>query len=71
MMSVAERIAEDLQTLPESAQAEVLDFVEFLKTRTRTAEDAEWSAFSLAQAMRGMEDEPSPYSESDLKEAFS
>ena len=70
MMSVAERIAADLQVLPESAQAEVLDFVEFLKAKTRTAEDADWSALSLAQAMRGMEDEPSLYSESDLKEIF-
>ena len=32
----------------------IQDFVEFLKNKTRTAEDADWSAFSLAQAMRGM-----------------
>jgi hypothetical protein len=69
-VSVTERITNDLKTLPESAQAEVLDFVEFLKNKTRTAEDADWSAFSLAQAMRGMEAEPSLYSESDLKEVF-
>jgi hypothetical protein len=69
-MSVAERIAEDLRTLPESAQSEVLDFVEFLKARTRAQEDADWSSFSLAQAMRGMEGEPDLYSDKDLKETF-
>ena len=31
-------------------------------------EDTGWSVFSLCQAMRGMEDEPSPYSADDLKE---
>ena len=69
-MSVAEKIAQDLQALPESAQTEVLDFVEFLKTKAGTKQDADWSAFSLGQALRGMETEPSPYSEADLKEVF-
>ena len=69
-MSVADEIVEDLRVLPESTQAEVLDFVRFLKSKATTGEDADWSAFSLGQAMRGLEDEPSLYSEQDLKEVF-
>jgi hypothetical protein len=53
--------------LPESKKAEVLDFVEYLKTK---AEDKDWSIFSLSSAMRGMEDEDSPYSLGDLQESF-
>lgn len=69
-MNVAERIAKDIQALPESAQAEVLDFIEFLKNKTRAEENADWSAISLAQAMRGMETEPGLYSTDDVKEKF-
>jgi hypothetical protein len=74
LMTLAEKIFTHLQALPEGDQAEVLDFVEFLqnKSKRRKAEDeerTEWSAFSLAQALRGMEDEPG-YSEDDLKERF-
>jgi len=73
-MTLAEKIFTHLQALPEAYQAEVMDFVEFLenKSKSRKAEDEEdkeWSAFSLAQALRGMEDEPG-YSEDDLKERF-
>ncbi len=56
-MSVAERILQHHRYLPEPAQAEVLDFVE--------------SELSLAQAMRGMEGEPSLYTPADIKEALS
>lgn len=72
-MSLAEKIVEHLRRLPEEAQAEVLDFVELLETRSKKSrkdpEDA-WSSFSLAQAMRGMEDEEEIYSLEDLREAF-
>lgn len=68
-MSVLEQIIRDVQELPELAQAEVLDFVQFLKGKT-AAEDADWSAMSLAQAMRGMEAEPDLYSEGNIKEHF-
>ncbi|MBM4037922.1 MAG: hypothetical protein FJ290_05355 [Planctomycetes bacterium] len=74
-MSVAEEAIQHLRALPEPMQAQVLEFIEQLEHRARegngAAEDAEWSAFSLAAAMRGMEDEPSPYSTDDLKERFS
>jgi hypothetical protein len=73
-MTTAEAIVRSLEPLPEVAKQEVLDFVEFIKARRRQEtpreEDAAWSEFSLAAAMRGMEDEESPYSLADLKESF-
>jgi hypothetical protein len=73
-MTTAQAIAERLQELPEVAQREVLHFVEFLRSRSpsRAARDEEaaWSTLSLKAAMRGMEDEPSPYTSADLKESF-
>jgi len=72
-MTTAQAIVEQLLSLPEDAQAEVLDFIEFLKTRKagegEKHEDAEWGKLSLASAMRGMEDEESPYTVDDLKES--
>lgn len=67
-MTIAEKIVKHVQSLPESLQAEVLDFVEYLETKK---DKSEWSAFSLSNAMRGMENENSPYSLNDLKERFS
>jgi len=46
----------------------VLEFVEFLKEKERKAEDNALKEGSLAAAMRGMEDEESLYSESDIIE---
>jgi len=43
-----------IQELPESKKAEVLDFVEYLKSKT---DERDWSEFSLSSAMGGMEDE--------------
>jgi hypothetical protein len=74
-MTVAELVYQHLRSLPESVQVQVLDYVEFLEARARGGkdgqEDAEWSALSLSQAMRGLEDEASAYSTKDLKETFS
>lgn len=73
-MTTAQAIARHIETLPEAAQREVLDFVEFLESMTEPGivreRDGAWSSFSLASAMRGMEDEPSPYTVADLKESF-
>jgi hypothetical protein len=69
-MSIVEKVARNLQVLPESAQIEVLDFVEFLTSKAEIREDADWSEFSLGEAVRGLEDEPIQYSEQDLKEVF-
>jgi hypothetical protein len=73
-MTTTEAILHRLQALPETARLEILDFVEFLEARRyRSAvreEDSAWSAFSLASAMRGMEDEETPYTLADLRESF-
>jgi hypothetical protein len=74
-MIVSEKIIQKVAKLPISIQLEVLDFVEFLaqKAERQTAheETAQWSEFSLNQAMRGLEDEDSPeYTEADLKEKW-
>lgn len=69
-MSLTERIIKNVKTLPESKQVEVLDFVEYLRSKSEREENTEWEDLSLSSAMRGMEDEKSPYSINDLKETF-
>lgn len=71
-MSLAELI-EKLKALPSDRQAEVSDFIEFLSSRSADApqcgEDwigARYSEFSLAQALRGIEDDPVVYTEGDI-----
>ena len=66
-MSLEEKIIRYVQELSESKKAEVLDFVEYLRSK---AEEREWSEFSLSWAMSGMENEVSPYSLEDIKESF-
>jgi len=68
-MTVMEKIMQHIQSLPESLQTEVLDFVEYLEAKMGKNE-ADWTALSLSSAMRGMEDEPPLYSFQDLKESF-
>lgn len=76
-MQVTEKIYRNVQKLPESFQAEVLDFVEFLlskseRKKTQQQDEPDWSTFSLTSAMRGMEDEDTPdYTTDDLKVHFS
>lgn len=75
-MNVAEKINEQVRRLPEPTQVEVLDFVEYLLTKAERKqvreEDQDWSRFSLASAMRGMETEDQPeYTDEDLEERFS
>lgn len=75
-MQVAEKIHRDVNRLPETFQAEVLDFVEYLLAKSERElareEELEWSGFSLAAAMRGMEDEDTPdYTTRELKVVFS
>ena len=73
-MTTAQAIVQQVAELPEEAQREVLDFVEFIKARAAgnlpREEETAWSALSLASAMKGMEDEESPYTLGDLKETF-
>jgi hypothetical protein len=69
-MTLAEKILHHLSTLPETRQSEVLDFIEFLQKRMAAGSEEDWKQLSLASAMRGMEDETSPYTPADLKESF-
>ena len=74
-MSLPENIIKHIQNLPESFQAEVLDFVEYLESKINKGkkyegEETDWSKLSLSFAMRDMEEEDSPYSLSDLKERY-
>lgn len=66
-MTTTERIVHHLQSLSETRRLEVLDFVEFIKSRSRE-ENAVWSELSLTSAMRGMEEEESLYTLEDIKE---
>ena len=70
-MSLADKIINNVKALPVSKQIEVLDFIEYLRVKTDRQENTGWSDFSLSSAMRGMENEESPYSLNDLKESFS
>ena len=75
-MIISEKIKQNVQKLPSSLQMEVLNFVEYLLTKTEQEKDHQemqaWSEFSLASAMRDMEDTDTPlYSLSDLKITFS
>ena len=72
-MGVAEQVQQYVEKLPQSLQAQVLDFAEYLlsKVEREHEEEANWSALSLTSAMRGMEDETGPvYTRSDLKVVF-
>lgn len=67
-MNLSDKIIGTLKSLPESKQVEVFDFIEYIKAKN---ESSEWSNLSLSSAMRGMENEISPYSLNDIKEVFS
>jgi hypothetical protein len=69
-MKLSKAIIEQITTLPESEQAEVLDFIQHLRSKQGYAEQREWIDFSLAEALRGMEDEESGYGVSDIKETY-
>lgn len=69
-MSLADKIVENVKALPELKQIEVLDFIEYLRLKTEKQERIEWSILSLSSAMRGMDNEQSDYSLSDLEEPF-
>lgn len=69
-MSTTEQIIREIATLRPEKQSEVLEFVEFLKEKEKEKRSEENSLreASLAAAMRGMEDEESLYTESDVIE---
>ena len=50
----------------------MLDFVEFLRSKKGSKEEGpEWRRFALESAIRGIEEEPTPYGIEDIKETFS
>ncbi len=67
-MSTTEQIIREIATLRPEKQSEVLEFVEFLKEKEKRSEENSLREASLAAAMRGMEDEESLYTESDVIE---
>ena len=69
-MNLSEKILKTVASLPISKQLEVLDFVEYLKIKTEKEESSNWNSFSITSAMRGMENEESNYSITDLKETY-
>lgn len=74
-MMLADRIRDRVRELPDEYQREVLDFVEYLATKIEPDGEEEdryaWSTFSLASALRDMEDEPGiTYTEADMIETF-
>jgi hypothetical protein len=74
-MTIKQTIQEKIDILPESKQAEVLNFLNTLiesqiELHTQQ-ENAEWSQFSLEQAMQGLENDLLPeYTEQDLKKKW-
>lgn len=66
-MVMNQKIQSYIEKLPLSYQEEVVDFLAYLLAKAERQEELEWSRFSLASAMRGMEDEPSEYTLDDLK----
>ena len=69
-MSTAEVIIHEIAGLRPEKQSEVPEFVELLKEREQKSEDKAFKNGSLTSAMRGMDDEDSLYSESDVIEKF-
>ncbi len=69
-MTLSEKILITVASLPEAKQVEVLDFMEYLKLKTENEEHSDWNSFSIISAMRGIENEDSNYSVTDLKETY-
>lgn len=73
-MAMTNQIQESVQRLPATFQAEVLDFVEYLLAKAEREalrhEEQAWSTFSLATALRDIDEEPSLYTLADLKVVF-
>ncbi len=66
-MVMNQKIQLYIEKLPLSYLEELENFLAYLLAKAERQEELEWSRFSLASAMRGMEDEPSEYTLDDLK----
>jgi len=65
-MSTVEIIANEARELEPKQQSQVLQFLQALRREKDQDEKKAFQEFSLAAAMRGMEDEPDLYSEEAL-----
>jgi hypothetical protein len=65
-MSTVEIIASEVRELEPKQQSQVLLFLQALRREKDHDEEKAFRGFSLASAMRGMEDEPDLYSEEAL-----
>jgi hypothetical protein len=63
-MSTVEIIASEVRELEPKQQSQVLRFLQALRKEKEQNEEKAFKNFSLASAMRGMEDEPDLYSDS-------
>ena len=68
-MSTLEMITGKARKLPHEMQEEVADFTDYLlrKFEQNASLDRQWSSVSMANAIRGFEDDPVTYSISDVK----
>ena len=68
-MSTLERITGNAKQLPHDLQEEVADFTDYLlhKFEQRSSLEREWSSASMANAVRGFENDPVSYMKSDVK----
>jgi len=68
-MSTLEMISGKAKQLPPELQEEVADFTDYLlqKFEQHSSLERQWSAVSMANAIRGFEDDPVTYSISDVK----
>ena len=68
-MGTLEMIAGKAKQLPRELQEEVVDFTDYLlqKFEQNSSLERQWSAVSMANAIRGFEDDPVTYSKSDVK----
>jgi hypothetical protein len=73
-MTLAQKSHAQVESLPESYQTKVLDFVESLEHKGKNQpaanddERAEWSRFALSHAMQELEDDEAVYSLEDVRE---
>jgi len=70
-MTIVEKIVDQLKSMPESAQTEVLNFVEYIKSEEKhISEYDEWLRFSLDHALRDIREELAFFRIEDLRERF-
>lgn len=71
MTTLADRLLERFQALPADAQAEVVDFVEFLLTRRQSMiEDWSKADQNILAQLAATGDDPVAYDERDLRERW-